>query len=65
MEFMDIFQLHIKQFALKITFYVQCYSVLSSSTADNSVNGVNSYNILDLNDDLDIKVVALGISLGL
>ena len=32
---------------LKITFYVQCYSDLSSSTVHNSVNGVDLYNILD------------------
>ena len=50
---------------LKITFYVQYYSVLSSPTTHNSVNGVNLYNILDLNDNFDIKVVELGISLGL
>ena len=50
---------------LKIKFYVQCYGVLYASTAHNSVNVVNLYNILDLNDNLDIKVVELGISLGL
>ena len=65
MEFMDIFSFHIEHYVLKITFYVQCYSVLSASTAHNSVNGVNLYNILDLNDNLDIKVVELCISLGL
>ena len=57
MEFMDIFQF---SHALKITFYL-----LSSSTAYNSVNWVNLYNFLDLNDNLDIEVVELGISLGL
>ena len=60
---MDIF--HIEHYALKTTLYVQCYSVLSTTTAQNSVNGVNLYNILDLNDNLDIKVVELGITLGL
>ena len=49
----------------KKTFYVQCYSVLSVSTAHKSVNGVNLYNILDLNDNLDIKIVELGIKLPL
>ena len=58
-----IFQ--IEHYALKITFYVQCYSVLSASTAHNSVNGVNLYNTSDLNDNLDIHVVILCISLGL
>ena len=52
-------------YVLKITFYVQCYSVLSASTAHNSFNGVNLYNILDLNDNLDIKGVEFCISLGL
>ena len=62
MEFMDIFSFHIEHYALKITFYVQCYSVLSASSAHNSVS---LYNILDLNYYLDIKVVELCISLGL
>ena len=30
---------HIEQYALKIAVYVQCYSVLSSSTAHNSAMG--------------------------
>ena len=47
------FSFHIKHYAFKITLYVQCYSVLSSSTAYNSVNGVNLYNILYLSAGSD------------
>ena len=43
----NVGELHVEHCALRITFYAQCYSVLSSSTAHNSVNGVNLYNILD------------------
>ena len=59
MNLWTFFSFHIEHYALKDTFYVQCYSVLSSSTAHKSVNGVNFYNILHLNDNLDVKVVEL------
>ena len=65
MESMDIFQFSHRHYVLKIDFYVQCYSVLYSSTVHNFVHGDNLYNISDLTDNLDIKVIDLGISLAL
>ena len=54
------FSFHIEHYVLKINFYVQCCSVLSSSTAHNYVNGVNLYKTLDSNVNLDINVLELG-----
>ena len=59
------FSFHIEHYALKTTLYVQRYSVLSKTTAHNSVNGVNLYNILDKSDNLDIKVAEFSITFGL
>ena len=47
MKSKDIFSFQIEDNALKIAFCVQCYSVVSFSTAHYSVHGVNLYNILD------------------
>ena len=62
---MDIFQFSHRTLCPKNRLYVQCYSVLYSSTVHNSVHGDNLYNISDLTDNLDIKVIDLGISLAL
>ena len=40
------YSLQIEHYALKIAFYVQCYSILYFPTAYYSVYGVNSYTSL-------------------
>ena len=52
-----------EHYALKIAFYVQCYSVLYFPTAYCSVYGVNSYTHLHRNDYLYLKVADLVIYL--
>ena len=47
MESMGIFQLADRTLCPKIDFCVQCYSVLSFSTANYFANGVNLLNILN------------------
>ena len=55
--------MQIEHYALKITFCIQCYSVLYFPTAYYSVYGVNSYTSLNRNDYLYLKVADLVIYL--
>ena len=57
------YSLQIEHYALKITFCVQCYSVLYFPTACYSVYGVNSYTSLTRNDYLYLRVADLVIYL--
>ena len=57
------YNLQIEQYALKIAFCVQCYSVLYLPTAYYSVYGVNSYTSLNRSEYLYLKVADLVICL--
>ena len=57
------YNLQIEQYAIKIAFCVQCYSVLYFPTAYYSVYGVNFYTSLNRNDYLYLKVADLVIYL--
>ena len=57
------YSLQIEHYALKITFCVQCYSVLYFLTAYYYVYGLNSYTCLNRNDYLCLKEADLVIYL--
>ena len=63
MNLWAFYSLQIEQYALKIAFCVQCYSVLYFTTAYYSVYWVNSHTSLNKNDYLFQKVVDLVIYL--
>ena len=63
MELRAFYSLQIEHYALKITFCVQCYSVLYFPTAYYSVYGVISYTGLNRNDYIYLKVADLVIYL--
>ena len=63
MEFTGILQFADRTLCPKISFCVQCYSVLYFPTAYYSGYGVNSYTSLNGNDYLYLKVADLVIYL--
>ena len=63
MEFTGILQFADRNYALKMAFCVQCYSVLYLPTAYCYVYGVNSYTSLNGNDYLYLIVADLAICL--